>query len=204
MDPRGSDLRCGGGTDLYQFNGNNPVAYTDPLPDSVQFRVEESRAIPGLTYTWGTYEPPGTADLLFTSVAGLWDSGGRVLRTSKDWFEVIARRRWAATSAEEAIRACGEVIAYAGPRRDIAIRPIVYEGPSTLNQGFAVDRDSLSSRLDPPRASSAGNDESRAVLLWALEGGQTTRYQCTLGPEGGGSLAVQDSIYGPGLLPRGP
>lgn len=175
------------------------------VADSVEFRQEKSKAIPGLVYRWATYRPPGTFDVFFAALQGRRDSTVRVLDSPLDWWQLVDAIDWKPENSQDVMLACYEIVEYVGPRRDIAIRPIPYLGPNTLAQMFAVDRDSLlKAGISPPRPVSSLPDSVWSVSFWALEGGQTTHYTCELGGKGNTTLTVADSIYGVGLQPRGP
>lgn len=175
------------------------------VPDSVDFLEESSRAVPGLAYRWAIYQPPRTFDLLFTVLGGRLGGASRVLDNPRDWWGLVLTSAWKPATAEDALRACRELVEYVGPRRDAAIRPVPYEGAGTLTRMFAVDRDSiLRFGVTPPRLLAGRPDSGWTVSLWALEAGQTTHYKCNLGPEDQSNLIVTDSILGVGLQPRGP
>lgn len=189
-------------SDQRQVLGMTPFQF---LPDSVSFLRESSTAVAGMIYEWGTYQPPGTYDVLFTAVAAHRRGQNLVLRSPPDWGRVATAEAWRDATAQRAERACREIVEYTGPRRDIGIRPRVYVGPSSVSNLFAADRDSLLRLgIESPQVTGGRRSGEWSVTFWAIESGQTTRYRCMLGPGDSTSLAVVDSIYGLGFQPRGP
>jgi hypothetical protein len=178
-----------------------PLAF---IADSISVLAESSAVIEGMTYEWGAYRPPGTYDLLFIAVVARAAGQTRALRSASDWGVALAGAGLE-VPAMRAQQACREVITYAGPRRDVGIRPIIFTGPASLARLFQADQDSLSKlHLEPPEVARDDTTGRSLVTLWAIEAGQTTRYHCEFGPGENVNLTAVDSVYGLGFQPRGP
>ena len=184
------------------------------VSDSMKISTDTSRAVPGLTYHWGTYTPPNTADATVWAVAGQWEEQSLLLQSPSDWEALASLVSWAPTTSKQVIEACGEVIQTTGPRRALYPRPVIYRDSATLSRVLTDElpllpesRDTIWSVARSPNASNSGSNWQAS--LWVLERGQTTLYHCEFFRRENRlrmSLRAVDSIPRVGLMtgaPRG-
>ncbi|MEP7088069.1 MAG: hypothetical protein ABI884_12260 [Gemmatimonadota bacterium] len=172
--------------------------------DSVLLNRERSRAVPGMTYTWGVYRPPKTGDILFTTLAG--DAKERIttLVTPSDWWRLASVLSWQPASDDDAIAGCGELISYVGPRRSASIRPLAYLGTQSLKRVEKPLRESLKkSELRPPVVARVDGGVRYRVELWAIESGRLAKYHCEIG-RSAPMLVATDSLDGRGFFSNSP
>lgn len=200
-------VACGRRTEgarLRQYIAAAATAKSHVRVDTSNVWIEPQRsAVDGLQYlighwsVWTGEVPPPTGAV----VAGSLNGKLATLSSVAEWNRLVAGTdtlRWA--QATPAL--CAEVVELVGPRaRFDKARPLMYEGPRTLQQTQV--RLLNPARIDTTRLSApaqAPGSNGRAFDLWFLEAGRAARYRCTIGPRGVG-LAVLDSIRGVGLNP---
>ena len=165
------------------------------MPHEYSTGAGPSQILPA-TYYWALYYPPETSHGWFSAVAV--ESDGRVLllRTLEDWARFLGS--WRASTSEEALQACMEMVRYAGPRSDPFNLPVVVPPSLPSNARVIWDPvtiDSLVATLAPPSA--RFDDGSWTVQLWAMEMERTARYTCSLpvaANDDPPSLLVVDSV----------
>lgn len=173
------------------------------VQESVAVLTETSAALPGVAYRWGTFQPIGTVDLVFSAVVAVSRDEAQLLRTPMD-MGVLIRKHNLRLSADQAVAWCAETVTYVGPRRDVGIRPRVYKDASSVADLFDVDRDSLALRGMAPPTVTRQLSGGWHVILWAIEAGQTTKYLCGYGEGATVGLTAIDSVEGVGFQPRSP
>lgn len=155
-------------------------------PAAVRFESAASPAVSGLTYWWGSYIPPGTADVVLDVVAARGPTESRLLESPTDWFQAAHSAGWHPVTAAAALEGCVDAVETAGPRGWPDRRAWLYRDSSSVTndeefgvypesaRAFAVRRGLEEGRL--------AGDSARGFTgsFWMLEPGQTTRYRCTV------------------------
>jgi hypothetical protein len=75
----------------------------------VHVQAEASGAIPALTYYWGSYMPPGTADVLITAVAAQLGQQIVPIKRPEDWGNLVIASGWRPTDTAATLQACVEL-----------------------------------------------------------------------------------------------
>lgn len=169
----------------------------------IHVHAERSRAVPGMTYYWGTYYPPDRIDARFDAVVSGVDSSFYAVDTPEHWYTAAEHAGWRPKEALDATSACAEVARVTQNRWDPRYRAVLYEDTTSANSLWGLHAEAIQSQAHPPVVTSS--DNSWRVDFWMLERGRTSKYVCRLDRGSGAlSLEVGDSIKGVGLRPFGP
>jgi hypothetical protein len=149
-------------------------------PSAVHFRVDSSKAIPGLTYQWAWYQAPGYSHGLAFAVLGRNGDAARIIRDQRDWSALADS--WTPRNDSAALTACMEVGQVAGRAR----------GPDPVSVPLQSAADEIEAMPDELRSRIAAVQKESGIVrapqspdlgwtaeLWLFETQQTTRYRCT-------------------------
>ena len=155
------------------------------LQDSLRVHSRASAAVPGLSYHFGSYRPPNTADLVYWGIAATAPGAAQLVDSVPDWAAVVSATHWTPKTSEDAVAACAEIVTVVGPGRARYPEPVIYRDSTSLPETLSLDvpmlpevRAALLPRLRPPSASS--DAAQWTVRLWAVETGRTVEYECAL------------------------
>lgn len=163
-----------------------PSEYGRPSRANIGVFTYTSGIVPGLEYYWGDYEPPETAHILYRAVVARRGDRVVVLRTASDW--AAAASTWSASSVDEALGACREIVHVIQERHFPRLLPPVYTGPGSLT--MVRDRESLQQKLSLPVVQQ-GPTQSWLVLFWAVGARDVTEFRCELAPESASLSTLQ-------------
>ena len=99
---------------------------------------ETSTVVLGLVYWSAQYAPPQTADMFWEAVVAYAGGAPRVVHSPADWLALVAPTGWRPTSSEDALLACAEVVAVAGPRSSRLWTPFLYRDAASLSAPDSV------------------------------------------------------------------
>jgi hypothetical protein len=162
---------------VHELRTRIPPEYGRPTKSNIRVLNDTSDVVPGLEYVWADYVPPNTADVLYRAVVARRTNQVVVLRTPSDW---AAAADWNASSTDEALRACREIVHVIFERRFPLVRPRVYSGPGSLAN--VRDRDSLQQRLSLPLVQQRP-DQSWLATFWIVGVRDVTEFRCELTAE---------------------
>ena len=163
-----------------------PSEHGRPRRANIGVFTYTSKIVPGLEYHWGDYEPPETAHIRYRAVVAGRGDQVAVLRTSADWAAVAST--WSASSADEALAACREIVHVIRERHFPRLLPSVYTGPGSLT--MVRDRDSLQQKLSLPVVQQRPA-RSWLVQFWAVGARDVTEFRCELAPESASLTTLQ-------------
>ncbi|HET7231142.1 MAG TPA: hypothetical protein VFJ16_14110 [Longimicrobium sp.] len=173
--------------------------YTPSSPDSVRVTPVASRVVPGLEYYWGTYRPPRMVDAFIYAVVAGRGGALRPVRTPDEWME--AAGWFQPVTGENAVAACGEIVAVTSRHRSPYESAVVYHSPATLDSlpTMVPNPARLRSVLGPPSIERL-TDGGWQVDLWAIEVRDVTKYRCRITPQSA-ALTVSESLEMSGFSP---
>jgi hypothetical protein len=157
--------------------------------EQMWMRIIPSEAVPGLSYAWGFFVPPNTADVgPFAGVVGALNGTARILEATEDWASLVGPA-WAPRGPGDALTACVEATAFIDdwPSRD----HLYTDTASALFAGtWPFDVEEMKRRLTNPAAERTG-DGGWVVGYWMVMGGRSVRYRCMLHPGAPAAAALQ-------------
>jgi hypothetical protein len=162
---------------VHELRTRTPPEYGRPTRSNIRVLNDTSDVVPGLEYVWADYVPPQTADVFYRAVVARRANKVVVLRNPADW---ASAANWQASSTDEALRACREIVHLIFERQFPLVRPRVYTGPRSLAN--VRDRDSLQERLAPPLVQQRP-DQSWLVQFWIVGVRDVTEFRCELTAE---------------------
>lgn len=173
-------------------------------PAAIDFSTQQSAAVPGLTYWWGSYVfDYGVVPNLGTSIpAARTATSARLLRTPDDWFAAARSAGWRPQGPANVLAGCIEAATTTsrrsvGPNLAFAYRDSFQLRHASKFPQLMVEQLVQSRRFTDSQA--RGNASNGFVAdFWMFELGRATRYRCTLRSDGF-QLTATDSIEGGGF-----
>lgn len=160
----------------------------------VWFQADSSSVVSGLVYHWGQYRASGSHGFV-AALAGERGQTTRLIENPGDW--AYLAQGWRPGAARDAICACGELIAAAGPGR-FPHAGILYTDSIMLQDPALIGLETLSmnerARLVLPTVSQ--EQSGATVLTWVFQRGRSRRFRCEFDFAGTlqARLTVVDSI----------
>lgn len=165
-------------------------ARSDLDEQRVEWRSDSSDVVPGLRYTWATYQPANSPHVRYSVVGGELESRVSLLEGPAAWSSLT--RFWSPATAHDARQACFEIAR--------AVAPVARSGQLAIPLEQAREE----VRALPPRlrsiAAAAMNEAStesvaphlggsRLAARWLFEDRRSTRYRCTFPDRAAGDSA---------------
>jgi len=169
-----------------------------PTIETVNWATHRSSIVDGLQYRTAIFTPRPSTHVRLQRVVAMSSNDVRLVDDLEGWSAVVPRVP--PRSRSEALSYCLEAYSFAGPKRHFE-EPAVYRDSTWFDIAIPPPVEARS-RVHPPRVEIDEATAQWRAILWIMEVGRGTRYECTIRSDPDLSLRLEavDSILGMGYL----